>query len=1117
MKNRTTLLICLHLLLAGALAPLPLCGQHTHTAESPAFWLDLEAGVQSIRIQPGPPTVFHAGQTYVFAGYARDAAGRERLIGATDAWSVTGPAALETHASGIARVTPDVVTSPATVAVRLDFAGLRRTFTMNVQPRLVAWLELDGPLELIAGTTEVYTLWAHYTNGDKEDVTMLADWLPHGELSMAAPGVVEAVASGAGRSHFLRFEYGGRASGQLIEVIDADGLPAPRIHNLSLNGRAVTDFTTILRRTSGGSALNFEVDFGNYGGSVEPYNGRVAIGVNGDLAGEGWAFGTGSFFDSGFDELGRSPPNAPREYLLWNTRAWQSPRFRLWGSAAFTAEWRVSPPENRSYMDILVAMELTNESGTVATPSRAGAVTGNFSGLYAGPAWRYRFIFAEDGDLTGTVRSTRTFDSRIDGDTLATLIIVEFLDGSQSLIAALYNPSKNIAMVSDWKDSTEWIFDTVSGHLRVTLDDNIEILLDNYDNLRAEGLSSGAPAARSLPALSAREGGGTVAPANDPQGYFDAPALFMQVRYGDGTTDGHELSAAAPDPAVEGLAGSHFLGAGSGETAEVFVAPNGTAFVIGATRSGTLRAVGTVDQEGQIVFNDDRGTVLWASLKEDADQSLGRMTFADGSESAYRAGMGARLSPEWRAAGASGQSYTINVLANGPWYFSSNESWISVEPEFGEGNAVVSVTLEENPFAGARQAMLDVGGRPHLVQQFGYARGFWADSFDLGNGWLHLEWWGAYADIGESWIYHEEFGWLYVASADANSLLLFDAAMEAWGWTGAGVYPWVYWFDPVAAWTLYDRGGRPGDRWFFHTGAQEWRHEGALGGGASDPNPTHDMVLVEGGTYARGDHKNESESWMARSRPVHNVPVSAFYMARTPVTYAEWKEVYDWAVANGYTFDNAGQRGSDSNGNGLSDTPENNQHPVTRVSWYDVVKWSNAKSEREGLTPVYHTNDARTAVYRQGRHDVTIAQVNWSATGYRLPTEAEWEKAARGGLVDKRWPWGDEAIDGTRANYWNSGGANGTTPVGSYPANGYGLYDMAGNVFEWNWDWFSETWYGQPGATEADTRGPVSGSYRVNRGGSWLGFPEYCRVASRIRYRPGIQWDDHGFRLARTQ
>ncbi|MBF0549386.1 MAG: SUMF1/EgtB/PvdO family nonheme iron enzyme [Deltaproteobacteria bacterium] len=268
---------------------------------------------------------------------------------------------------------------------------------------------------------------------------------------------------------------------------------------------------------------------------------------------------------------------------------------------------------------------------------------------------------------------------------------------------------------------------------------------------------------------------------------------------------------------------------------------------------------------------------------------------------------------------------------------------------------------------------------------------------------------------------------------------------------------------------------------------------------------TGNMVLIPAGAFNMGDPYKEGDE---DELPVHQVSVSAFYLEKYPVTGKQWKEVYDWAEAHGYGFDNPGAATADT-------------HPVQTVSWYDVVKWLNARSEKEGRTPAYYTDPAQTEVYRTGQPDVTKDMVKWTSNGYRLPTEAEWEKAARGGLDGHHYPWSSKGgkysdhIGCRKANYNACNGK--TTPVGAHSANGYGLYDMAGNVWEWVWDKYDKEWYGQPEATSGDTRGSDSASSRANRGGSWFNNPDILRCSYRYSYYPSLKYDDLGFRAASTQ
>ena len=269
---------------------------------------------------------------------------------------------------------------------------------------------------------------------------------------------------------------------------------------------------------------------------------------------------------------------------------------------------------------------------------------------------------------------------------------------------------------------------------------------------------------------------------------------------------------------------------------------------------------------------------------------------------------------------------------------------------------------------------------------------------------------------------------------------------------------------------------------------------GGTGTGGTGVAPTG-MALIPAGAFQMGDALDGLSA-----APVHTVFVSAFYMDKNAVTKALWDEVYGWAVTNGYSFDNAGSGKAAS-------------HPVQTVSWYDAVKWCNARSEKEGRTPAYYTDGGQTAVYRSGQVSVSSSGVKWSS-GYRLPTEAEWEKAARGGLSGQRFPWGNTISQG-QANYYaypassggysydlspqgyhpayQAGGSPYTSPVGSFAANGYGLYDMAGNVWNWCWDWYDS--YGS--GSQSDPVGPSSGFGRVIRGGSWNSYAYFCRAAKR--------------------
>lgn len=238
-----------------------------------------------------------------------------------------------------------------------------------------------------------------------------------------------------------------------------------------------------------------------------------------------------------------------------------------------------------------------------------------------------------------------------------------------------------------------------------------------------------------------------------------------------------------------------------------------------------------------------------------------------------------------------------------------------------------------------------------------------------------------------------------------------------------------------------------------------------------------DMVLIQGGTFEMGDVEGKGA---ISEKPVHKVALSDYYLARTAVTFEEY-DLYCEAM---------GVKKPDDRGWGRG------KHPVINVSWFDAVRYCNWLSEQTGLRKVY-TIEGETVT------------VDWYADGYRLPTEAEWEFAVRGGNLSEGFQYsGSDNLDEVGWYDNNSGGQ--THPVGEKKPNELGLYDMSGNVWEWCWDWYDA----YSAVVQRDPKGPDKGDNRVLRGGSWDFSARSCRVSYRNISTPDYRYDFLGFRLA---
>ncbi len=300
-----------------------------------------------------------------------------------------------------------------------------------------------------------------------------------------------------------------------------------------------------------------------------------------------------------------------------------------------------------------------------------------------------------------------------------------------------------------------------------------------------------------------------------------------------------------------------------------------------------------------------------------------------------------------------------------------------------------------------------------------------------------------------------------------------------------------------------------------------------------------DMVLIPAGTFQMGDSFDEGD-YDSDEQPVHTVTLSSFHMGRYEITNGQYCQFLNAVLSQGSisVIDDVVYKAGCGTSYPYCDTSRSSSFsqiaysggvftvrtkggrsmvndPMVLVSWYGAVAYCNWRSQQEGRQPCYN---------------LSTWACDFSKNGYHLPTEAQWEYAARGGLSGKRFPWGD-TISHSQANYYSSSSYNYdigptrgyhptwydgtypcTSPIGSFAPNGYGLYDMTGNVLEWCSDWYAPNYYFS--SPHTNPTGTTSGTHRILRGGGWSTEASSCRVANRGCTLPLKCFGNIGFRVS---